>query len=215
MFKINEVIRASIKTYILSKLMFVFIKEILQILIIKYKKIDDQIKKQIHEKFQALKQSSFKNQIEIWVTNWENLKSRILTFDIKNFFDFETMFVEKFLIVDRKWASTFCDNWLCKKEQLKKTFISKKRFASIKTLRKKNWKSLNMSMSSFFRINHSFNRKSRRYWFVQISMKITIKHDDAYTNACMIEINVITFVNRSNHRIESAIRKRRNEQEKR
>jgi hypothetical protein len=61
MLKINETIRVSIKTYILSKLMFVFIKEILQVLIIKYKKIDDQIKKQIHEKFQALKQSSFKN----------------------------------------------------------------------------------------------------------------------------------------------------------
>jgi hypothetical protein len=45
--------------------MFVFIRKILQFLIIKYKKIDDQIKKQIHEKFQALKQSSFKNQIEI------------------------------------------------------------------------------------------------------------------------------------------------------
>ncbi len=65
MLKINEKIRASIKTYIFSKLMFVFIKEILQVLIIKYKKIDDQIKKQIPEKFQALKQSSFKNQIEI------------------------------------------------------------------------------------------------------------------------------------------------------
>ncbi len=65
MFKINEAIRASIKTYIFSKLMFVFVKEILQLLIIKYKKIDDQIKKQIHEKFQTLKQSLFKNQIEI------------------------------------------------------------------------------------------------------------------------------------------------------
>jgi K+-transporting ATPase A subunit len=65
MLKINEAIRASIKTYIFSKLMFVFIKKILQFLIIKYKKIDDQIKKQIHEKFQTLKQSSFKNQIEI------------------------------------------------------------------------------------------------------------------------------------------------------
>jgi K+-transporting ATPase A subunit len=43
--KINEAIRASIKSYIFSKLMFVFIKEILQFLIIKYKKIDDQIKK--------------------------------------------------------------------------------------------------------------------------------------------------------------------------
>jgi hypothetical protein len=65
MLKINEAIRASIKMYIFSKLMFAFIKKILQVLIIKYKKIDDQIKKQIHEKFQALKQSSFKNQIEI------------------------------------------------------------------------------------------------------------------------------------------------------
>jgi hypothetical protein len=51
MLKINEAIRVSIKTYIFSKLMFVFIKKILQVLIIKYKKIDDQIKKQIHEKF--------------------------------------------------------------------------------------------------------------------------------------------------------------------
>ncbi len=45
MLKINKAIRASIKMYILSKLMFVFIKKILQILITKYKKIDDQIKK--------------------------------------------------------------------------------------------------------------------------------------------------------------------------
>ncbi len=65
MLKINEAIRALIKLYISSKLMFAFIKKILQFLIIKYKKIDDQIKNQIHEKFQILKQSSFKNQIEI------------------------------------------------------------------------------------------------------------------------------------------------------
>jgi hypothetical protein len=41
MLKVNEAIRASIKTYIFSKLMSIFIKEILQLLIIKYKKIDD------------------------------------------------------------------------------------------------------------------------------------------------------------------------------
>ncbi len=41
MLKINEAIRASIKTYIFSKLMFAFIEKILQVLIIKYKKIDD------------------------------------------------------------------------------------------------------------------------------------------------------------------------------
>ncbi len=46
-------------------------------------------------------------------------------------------------------------------------------------------------------------------------MMIEIKHDNAYANACMIEINVIIFLNRSDHRIENAIRKRKNEQEKR
>jgi hypothetical protein len=55
-------------------------------------------------------------------------------------------------------------------------------------------------------------------------MKIRIKHDNAYAIVCMIEINVITFLNQSNHRIErlnqsnhrieSAICKRKNEQEK-
>ncbi len=72
-----------------------------------------------------------------------------------------------------------------------------------------------MLMSSFFRINHNFNRKNRRYRFVQIIMKIAIKHDNVYAIACMIEINVITFLNRSNHRIVSAIRKKENEQKKR
>jgi hypothetical protein len=46
-------------------------------------------------------------------------------------------------------------------------------------------------------------------------MMMKIKHDNAYAIACMIEISVITFLNRSNHRIESAIRKKENEQEKR
>jgi hypothetical protein len=211
MLKINEAIRVSTKTYILSKLMFVLIKEILQLLIIKYKKIDDQIKKQIHEKFQTLKQSSFKNQIKTWVANWENLRNRILTFDIKNFFDFETMFVEKFLIVDRKWVSTFCDNWILQKRAIEKNVHFENTIASIKTSSKKDWKSSNMSMSQLFRINYSLNRKSRRHRSVQISMRITIKHDNAYTNACMIKINVITFVSWSNHRIKNAIRKKKNE----
>jgi hypothetical protein len=61
MLKINEAIRVFARSYILFEMMSIFIREILQLLIIKYKKIDDQIKKQLHEKFQALKQSSFKN----------------------------------------------------------------------------------------------------------------------------------------------------------
>ncbi len=140
MFKINEAIRVLIKFYISSKLMFVFIRKILQFLIIKYKKIDDQIKKQIHEKFQTLKQSSFKNQIEIWVTNEENLKNRISTFDIKNFFDFETMFIEKFLIVDWKWTSTFCDNWIMQEKSIEKNVHFEKTIREYKNAVKKKLK---------------------------------------------------------------------------
>jgi hypothetical protein len=67
MLKIDEAIRVFARSYIFFEMMSIFIRKILQLLIIKYKKIDDQIKKQLHEKFQALKQSSFKNQIETWV----------------------------------------------------------------------------------------------------------------------------------------------------
>ncbi len=64
MIKIDEIIKTFARMYILSKMMSSLIKEILQLLIVKYKKIDDQIKKQIHEIFQILKQSSFKNRSE-------------------------------------------------------------------------------------------------------------------------------------------------------
>ncbi len=94
----------------------------------------------MHEKFQALMQSSFKNQIEIWVIDWENLKSRILTFDIKDFFDFETIFVEKSLIVDRKWASTFCDNWILQKKAIEKNIHFAKSIREYKNAVKKNLK---------------------------------------------------------------------------
>jgi hypothetical protein len=66
-----------------------------------------------------------------------------------------------------------------------------------------------MRMLLFFKINHNFNRKNQCYQFVQIIMMIKIKHDNAYINACMIKINVITFLNRLNHQIENAIRKKK------
>jgi hypothetical protein len=69
MLKINETIRVFARLYIFFEMISIFIKKILQLLIIKYKKIDDQIKKQLHEKFQEWKQSSFKNQIETWVVD--------------------------------------------------------------------------------------------------------------------------------------------------
>jgi hypothetical protein len=140
MLKINEAIRVFARSYIFFEMMSIFIREILQFLIIRYKKIDDQIKKQLHEKFQALKQSSFKNQIETWIIDWKNLRSRILTFDIRNFFDFETMFVEKFLIVNRKWISTFCDNWILQKRAIERNVHFAKTIREYKNAVKKNLK---------------------------------------------------------------------------
>ncbi len=45
MLKINETIRVFARSYIFFEMMSIFIKKILQFLIIRYKKIDDQIKK--------------------------------------------------------------------------------------------------------------------------------------------------------------------------
>jgi translation initiation factor 2B subunit (eIF-2B alpha/beta/delta family) len=55
MLKIDEAIRVFARSYIFFEMMSIFIRKILQFLIIKYKKIDDQIKKQLHKKFQTLK----------------------------------------------------------------------------------------------------------------------------------------------------------------
>jgi hypothetical protein len=51
MLKKNDAIRVSIRTYIFFEMLSILMKKTLQLLIIKYKKIDDQIKKQLHEKF--------------------------------------------------------------------------------------------------------------------------------------------------------------------
>ncbi len=63
-----------------------------------------------------------------------------MTFDIRNFFDFETMFVEKFLIVDRKWISTFCDNWILQKKAIESNVHFAETIREYKNVVKKNLK---------------------------------------------------------------------------
>jgi hypothetical protein len=212
MLKVNKAIRASIRLYILSKLMFVFIKKILQLLIIKYKKIDDQIKKQIHEKFQALKQSSFKNQIEIWVTNWENLRSRILIFDIKNFFDFETMFVEEFLIVDRKWALTFCDNWVLQKRTIEKNVHFEDTIREYKNVVKKTLKIVEHANVVILQNQSQFQFQSQSK---KSTFSISSKNDKSEKRQCSCETmhdlrnceHIVKFVKSSNWKFNSQKRK--------
>jgi hypothetical protein len=183
MLKINEAIRVFAKSYILLKMMSIFIRKILQFLIIKYKKIDDQIKKQLHEKFQTLKQSSFKNQIETWVIDWENLRNRILTFDIRNFFDFETMFVEKFLIVDRKWTSTFCDNWILQKKTIERNVHFAETIRECKNVVKKNLKIVEHVNAIILQNQSQSQSQSQKSTF-----SISSKSDKSEKRQCVCEI---------------------------
>ncbi len=70
-----------------------------------------------------------------------------------------------------------------------------------------------MLMSSFFRINLNLNlnlnlnRKNRHSRSRQKMIKA--KNDNACAKTCMIEKNVLTLLNLSNHSIESAINKKK------
>jgi hypothetical protein len=68
-----------------------------------------------------------------------------------------------------------------------------------------------MLMSSFFKINHNLNlnRQKRRSRSRQKIIKT--KNDNARAKTCMIEKNVNTLLNLSNHQIENAINKRKND----
>ncbi len=50
------------------------------------------------------------------------------------------MFVEKFLIVDRKWASTFCNNWILQKKTIEKNVHFAETIREYKNVVKKNLK---------------------------------------------------------------------------
>ena len=62
---VNTTLKTSTRTYISSNEMNSSIRSIIKLLAARYKRSDDQIIKQIHEKFQIIQQSSTKNKIEI------------------------------------------------------------------------------------------------------------------------------------------------------
>jgi hypothetical protein len=68
-----------------------------------------------------------------------------------------------------------------------------------------------MLMSSLFKINFSLNlnRKNRRSRSRQKMMKE--ENNNVHAKICMIEKNVNTLLNLSNHQIENAINKRKND----
>jgi hypothetical protein len=164
----------------------------------------------LHEKFQALKQSSFKNQIEIWVINWKNLKNRILTFDIKNFFNFETMFVEKFLIVDRRWILTFCDNWILQKKAIERNVHFAKTIREYKNAVKKNLKIVEHVNAIIFQNQSQSQSQSQKSMF-----SISSKNNKSEKRQCSCKImhdwrnceHIVKFVKSSNWKYNQQERK--------
>jgi regulator of replication initiation timing len=67
-----------------------------------------------------------------------------------------------------------------------------------------------MLISSFFKINHNLNLNRKNLRFRLRQKVIKAKNDNARAKSCMIEKNVNTFLNLSNHQIANAINQQKN-----
>jgi hypothetical protein len=77
----------------------------------RYKLDQSNIIQQIHEQWRGLKIFSIKNKVESWVVKWENLRLQMISLKLADIFYDDVIFVSEFLRAERRWASTFCDNW--------------------------------------------------------------------------------------------------------
>jgi hypothetical protein len=71
-------------------------------LISRYKLSDSKVVEQIHEQYQALKNSLVKAKIEQWISDWENLRSDMISQNIASTFKSDVIFVNEFLRAERK-----------------------------------------------------------------------------------------------------------------
>ncbi len=108
---IDNAIRTSAQQYILFNELRSFARKIIKLLAARYKLNQSKIIQQIHEQWRKLNTSSVKNKVESWVTEWENLRLQMISLKLADTFDDDVIFVSEFLHAERRWASTFCDNW--------------------------------------------------------------------------------------------------------
>ncbi len=108
---VNNVIRTSVLQYISSNELRSSTRKIIQLLAVRYKLDQSKIIEQIHEQWRDLKSSLTKDKIESWIVEWKNLQLQIISLNLAETFEDDVIFVNEFLRVDRRWASTFCDTW--------------------------------------------------------------------------------------------------------
>ncbi len=108
---IDNAIRTSAQQYISSNKLRSSARKIIKLLAARYKLNQSKIIQQIHEQWRKLKTSSIKSKVESWIAEWENLRLQMISLKLTNTFDDDVIFVSEFLRAERRWASTFCDNW--------------------------------------------------------------------------------------------------------
>ncbi len=107
----NNAIRTSAHQYISSNKLRSLARIIIKLLATRYKLDQSKIIQQIHEQWRSLKILSIKDKVESWVVEWKNLRFQIISLKLADTFDDDVIFVSEFLRAERRWTSTFCDNW--------------------------------------------------------------------------------------------------------
>ncbi len=117
---VDNVVKLSARQYILSSEIVSLTRQIIQILISRYKKSEAKIVEQLHEQYYDLKTPPVKEKIEQWISDWENLRSKMISHDLKDTFDNDVIFVHEFLRAGKKWTPIFCETWVIQHEAAKK-----------------------------------------------------------------------------------------------
>jgi hypothetical protein len=211
--KIEQNIKISASIYVSFNKQSSSTREIIRTLTTRYKLFEDKIIEQLHEKWRDLKVFSAKVKIEKWITEWKNLRQKMIDSNMIESFDNEIIFVFEFLKVERKWASIFCDNW-----KIIHNAVDKK-IDFFKTIRAyKNAYQIEFSISSFKHVNlatlqeqtqdeqSSSQSKEKDRAIVKTEIiKIEMKSFEN-ENACVIKFifikNAFTFVSLSAHQNE-------------
>jgi hypothetical protein len=117
---IYQAVKTSARQYISSNKMRSSIKNILKTLQKRYKLSNVKIVEMLHNQYHALKIPFVKTKIEHWISEWKNLRSKMINQEIKDTFDNDAIFVHEFLRASKKWASIFCETWAIQHQTVKK-----------------------------------------------------------------------------------------------
>jgi hypothetical protein len=120
------------------------------------------------------------------------------------------MFVEKFLIVDRKWVSTFCDNWILQKRTIEKNVHFAETIREYKNAVKKSLKIVEHANAIILQNQSQSQSQSQKSTF-----SISSESDKSEKRQCVCKVmhdwrnceHIVKFVRSSNWKCNQQKRK--------